>query len=77
MEAERVSNQKFKSLAKANIQNVECINYYGMIEQPGSIYVECNEGHFHNNKFGEIITEIILLDHKNLKKENSSNIIFA
>ena len=68
MEAERVSNQKFKSLAKANIQNVECINYYGMIEQPGSIYVECNEGHFHSHKFGEIITRNNSLKSQDIEK---------
>ena len=31
------------------------INYYGMIEQTGSIFFECTKGYFHTSKFNDII----------------------
>ncbi len=30
-------------------------NYYGMIEQTGSIYMECEYGHLHTSVFSDII----------------------
>lgn len=50
-----ISNSKFKKelLKKFNIKNVH--NYYGMIEQGGSIFFECSEGNFHTSVFSEIL----------------------
>ena len=30
-------------------------DYYGMVEQTGSIYMECEEGHLHTSIFSDII----------------------
>ncbi len=30
-------------------------NFYGMVEQTGSVYVECEEGHFHVSNFSDMI----------------------
>ena len=35
------------------IKNIH--NYYGMIEQTGSIFLECEEGFFHPSIFSEVI----------------------
>ncbi len=42
-----VSNAEFKSKLKAVLGNIEVINYYGMVEQVGSIYMECQQGRLH------------------------------
>ena len=55
--SESVSSQTFKeklhsacSIAPENIHD-----YYGMVEQTGSIYMECSEGHLHAPVFSDII----------------------
>ena len=49
LQALNVSNNDFKDLIndKLGISNV--INYYGMIEQTGSIFMECEHGYLHEN----------------------------
>jgi phenylacetate-coenzyme A ligase PaaK-like adenylate-forming protein len=50
-----VDNDTFKKSARqaCGIQRVH--NYYGMVEQTGSIFMECEEGHFHAPSFSDII----------------------
>jgi phenylacetate-coenzyme A ligase PaaK-like adenylate-forming protein len=50
-----ISNQLFKDEIEKclNIENVH--NFYGMVEQVGSIYVECEEGYLHAPVFSDII----------------------
>ncbi|RKJ31819.1 acyl-protein synthetase, partial [Butyricicoccus sp. 1XD8-22] len=33
----------------------EIHNYYGMVEQVGSIFVECSEGHLHTPSYADVI----------------------
>lgn len=50
-----VDNELFKQSLKevAGIRRVH--NYYGMVEQTGSIYIECEEGHLHCSVFSDIL----------------------
>ena len=50
-----VDNNHYKGLLReiAGIQRVH--NYYGMVEQTGSIFTECGEGHLHSSIFSDII----------------------
>ncbi len=50
-----VSNEAFKyELNKAfGLKNI--YNFYGMVEQVGSIFMECEKGYFHTPNFAEII----------------------
>ena len=32
----------------------ESINYYGMMEQTGSVFLECSEGYFHSSIYSDI-----------------------
>jgi len=53
--SERVSNEEFKrALNKAcGISSVH--DYYGMVEQTGCIYIECEEGHLHCSNYSDVI----------------------
>ena len=54
MENQSVSKKIFNDSIK-NILNITDIhNYYGMIEQTGSIFFECEKGYFHPSIFSEI-----------------------
>lgn len=47
LESEKVSTDEFKARILDRTGCFRVHNYYGMIEQTGSIYMECNEGHLH------------------------------
>ncbi len=53
--SESVSSEEFK----ANLNEVcgieKVYDYYGMVEQTGSIYMECEHGHLHASIFSDII----------------------
>ena len=49
-----VDNKKFKNTIK-KVSDVEHVHdYYGMVEQTGSIFVECDEGNLHASIFSDI-----------------------
>lgn len=50
-----VSNEKFKSFVYKNTGIKKTHNYYGMVEQVGSIFVECEEGFLHPPIFSDVI----------------------
>jgi hypothetical protein len=51
----RVDNPLFKKSVfdSCGVKNI--INYYGMIEQTGSIFLECSKGYLHSSIFSDII----------------------
>ena len=51
----RVNNSKFKSVARDLLGLKHVYNYYGMMEQTGSVFLECNEGYFHCSIFSDIL----------------------
>lgn len=55
MHDEKVSNNDFKKFLKKNIGVKDVFNYYGMVEQTGSIFIECKEGFLHCSIFSDII----------------------
>ena len=50
-----VSNNKFKSEIKNLLGLKQIYNYYGMMEQTGSVFLECEKGYFHCSNFSDII----------------------
>ena len=55
LENEAVSPEEFKMSLK-NICGIEKVyDYYGMVEQTGSIYMECEKGHLHTSIFSDVI----------------------
>lgn len=55
LKQEAVSNEIFKHslLEQFGVQSVH--NYYGMVEQVGSIFVECTQGHLHTPIYADVI----------------------
>ncbi|MGS2778872.1 LuxE/PaaK family acyltransferase [Robertmurraya sp. GLU-23] len=52
---EEVDRSIFNALLKNQFGIDEVRNYYGMVEQVGSIFVECSEGYLHSPPFADII----------------------
>lgn len=56
MESMRVSSQTFKEKLKEQCNITQVFNEYGMAEQSGTIYFECEHGNYHTSIFSDIIT---------------------
>jgi phenylacetate-coenzyme A ligase PaaK-like adenylate-forming protein len=54
LEKKKISNKKFKKDLKKIFKIKNIINYYGLIEQAGSIFFECKEGYFHTSVYSDI-----------------------
>jgi len=53
IESEKISKNEFKKyFLDLSFKNVH--DYYGMVEQTGSIFIECEKGYFHSNIFNNI-----------------------
>lgn len=50
-----IDNTTFKAELKSHFNLQRCHSFYGMVEQPGSIFVECEEGHLHCPSFADVI----------------------
>jgi hypothetical protein len=55
-----VDNHVFKQTFKELCGLEKIHNFYGMVEQVGSIFMECQEGHFHT----PIYADIVVRDHR-------------
>lgn len=52
---EAVDSLTFKQLLQQQLGIREVHNYYGMVEQVGSIFIECDHGFFHTPRFANVI----------------------
>jgi hypothetical protein len=50
-----VSHTQFRSQAQSILGDTDVHDYYGMVEQVGSIYVECSQGFLHTPNFATVI----------------------
>jgi phenylacetate-coenzyme A ligase PaaK-like adenylate-forming protein len=50
-----VSNEEFKARVKDRLGVNRVLNYYGMAEQTGSLYFECEESYLHTTPYGYVI----------------------
>lgn len=55
LESEKVDNSAFRQRVSAATGIERIYNFYGMVEQMGSVYMECEQGHFHASVFSEVI----------------------
>ena len=51
----KLSHSDFNALVFSSLGTNKVYNYYGMVEQTGSIYFSCSQGYFHNNMYCSII----------------------
>lgn len=51
----QIDNAAFKKKLKDNFGISKIHNFYGMVEQVGSVFMECDFGYFHSPVFSEII----------------------
>ncbi len=66
LEASKVSGEEFKKRLRQSLGIREIYNYYGMVEQTGSIYMECQEGYFHAADYSEVLVR----DPRTLAEQN-------
>ncbi|WLR50567.1 acyl-protein synthetase [Bacillus tianshenii] len=52
---EAVSNDDFKAALREQFGLARIHNYYGMVEQVGSIFMECEHGYFHPPHFADVL----------------------
>ena len=58
-----VSSQDFKDQIYEKLGISKVINYYGMIEQTGSIFMECSHGFLHENSMTYILPRKVLISY--------------
>lgn len=54
--SEAVSKEEFKECLREVCGIKEIHDYYGMVEQTGTVYMECECGHLHASVFSDVIT---------------------
>ena len=52
---QQVDNKTFKKRLRDQLGVGKVHNYYGMVEQVGSIFMECEKGVFHTPKFADVL----------------------
>ena len=55
LEALAVNNDEFKRRMRESCGPLRIHNFYGMVEQVGSVFVECEYGHLHAPAFADVI----------------------
>jgi len=55
LQDEAVDNPTFKAEVQRIIGTTKVHNFYGMVEQVGSIFVECERGHLHAPAFADVV----------------------
>jgi len=60
LEQEKVDNATFKKRVKATTGIDRVYNFYGMVEQMGSVYMECEKGYLHASLFSDVIVRDVL-----------------
>lgn len=55
LQDQAVDNPTFKALVKRTIGNLKVHNFYGMVEQTGTVYIECEQGHLHAPLLADIL----------------------
>lgn len=55
LQASSVSDVAFKDTLRRLFGIADCCNYYGMVEQTGSIFMECEQGRLHASNWSEVV----------------------
>tara|TARA_R110002110_G_scaffold107032_6_gene267887 strand:- start:4877 stop:7153 length:2277 start_codon:yes stop_codon:yes gene_type:complete len=67
LQAQAVSNKVFKAQITQQLGQVSIHDYYGMVEQTGTIHIECEHGYLHTPIWADVITrrasDLTIADH--------------
>tara|TARA_Y200000002_G_scaffold351212_1_gene329077 strand:- start:220 stop:792 length:573 start_codon:yes stop_codon:yes gene_type:complete len=55
LQSKAITDKKFKNILKELCGISKIHDYYGMVEQTGSIFMQCEEGHMHSSVFSDIL----------------------
>lgn len=55
MQEQAVDDEQFKATIRATLGNVSVHDYYGMVEQTGTIYVQCEHGYLHTPVWSDVL----------------------
>lgn len=55
LQGHAVDNEAFRAALKSWAGVEKVVNYYGMVEQTGSLFMECDEGHLHAPIYADVI----------------------
>lgn len=72
MENNRISKKEFKKKLKIKTKIHKVFNYYGLVEQTGSIFFQCSCGYFTTSNFSDVL---IRDSNFNLCKDNQKGFI--
>ena len=64
-----VTRKKFNDTVSLQLGISAIHNYYGMVEQTGSVFLECEEGFFHSSIFSDVLIRNKNLEIANLNEE--------
>lgn len=53
--SEKVAPEAFRAALQEVCGQIEIADYYGMVEQTGCIYLECEHGHLHASTYSDVI----------------------
>lgn len=55
LKEQAVDREQYNAAIREGFGNVGVYNYYGMAEQLGSVFVECEHGHMHCSNFSDVV----------------------
>ncbi|MFQ5729432.1 MAG: acyl-protein synthetase [Waddliaceae bacterium] len=55
LQERRIGNREFTLLSETKLHTQQCYNFYSMVEQLGSVFMECEEGVLHTPFFADAI----------------------
>lgn len=55
LKSEKVAPEVFRAALQEVCGRIEIADYYGMVEQTGCIYLECEHGHLHASTYSDVI----------------------
>lgn len=55
LQDQSVSDTQFRAMLKDQFNLTDIYNYYGMVEQVGSIYMQCEHGYLHTPDFADVL----------------------
>ena len=72
---QNATKKNFKYLIKSKFNLTNIHDYYGMVEQTGSIFFECEKGYFHTSFFSDIIIRDKFFEIQKIKKSGLIQLI--